>query len=589
MLTVTSDGTNVGLTKFGTVVATGASEFMTYNATIGSGVITVTATSTDTVTKLKAHRMSILATSSTAQSPLSSNQETFTKQYTSTGSNQTTLFELSTADYTGAEIFLTTNDGTSTESAQLTIAYNGTTPYVTEYNSFNADGTASRNTFAVSYVGTTLSLKVTNTTTGSVGVFGLASKLGTSTATTNNTGLEFVGSTAVGTSAVVLDSFDLTTSNFDGAYYQVLIKTSGGEYEFATIHVAAKSGNVSHVQYGQISSGTVATFNAILSGNTVQLEASGASSGNTAYVYKLGFDTAVAQVDSNRGGYYTLSRTPTNTDYLWVTFNGDKLIAGTTYSLQNNQLYIPRASYSNSDVITVTSISTTSMQESVGYRVFKDMINRTHYKRIADANNTKLAKALDIADIEIFVNDASILPAPDQDSNTPGIIFINKERITYFTRDTSENSLGQIMRGTLGTGAVNTHPTGTNVIDAGATQTIPGYSDTTTVCSHSGDGSTVAFSLYNADSTSFIPKANGSDVSVFIGGIKQTSGFTFDGLTAVITFTTAPESSKLVEVIRKTGKVWVDQGTGTAGNGLGLQGATGPEASFLLNSPTKLP
>jgi len=41
--------------------------------------------------------------------------------------------------------------------------------------------------------------------------------------------------------------------------------------------------------------------------------------------------------------------------------------------------------------------------------------------------------------------------------------------------------------------------------------------------------------------------------------------------------------------VRKTGNVWVDQGTSTAGNGLGLQGATGVEATFLLNSPTKLP
>ena len=88
------------------------------------------------------------------------------------------------------------------------------------------------------------------------------------------------------------------------------------------------------------------------------------------------------------------------------------------------------------------------------------------------------------------------------------------------------------MRGTLGTGALNTHPTGTDVIDAGATQTIPGYSDTITNCSHTADGSIVSFALYDEDSTSFVPKANGSDVTVFVGGIKQTSGFTFDGSTA---------------------------------------------------------
>jgi hypothetical protein len=306
-------------------------------------------------------------------------------------------------------------------------------------------------------------------------------------------------------------------------------------------------------------------------------------------VYKLGFDTQVAQVDSNRGGFYTLSRTPTNTDYLWVTYNGDMQIAGTDYVIQNNKIFIPRTSYSNSDIIVVTSIDTTSTQEAIGYRVFKDMINRTHYKRIADANNTKLAKALKITDSEIFVNDAAVLPAPDPDTNTPGIIFINNERITYFARDLGENSLGQIMRGTLGTGAVNEHPVGTAVVDAGASQTIPGYSDTTTICSHLADGSTSSFALFDADSTAFVPRSDGADVTVFVGGVKQTTGFTFDGENATITFSTAPLSGRKVEIVRKTGRVWVTQGSSTAGDGKGLQGATGPEVTFLLNSPTKLP
>ena len=58
---------------------------------------------------------------------------------------------------------------------------------------------------------------------------------------------------------------------------------------------------------------------------------------------------------------------------------------------------------------------------------------------------------------------------------------------------------------------------------------------------------------------------------------------------ATITFSTAPLSGRRVEIVRKTGRVWVTQGTNTAGDGKGLQGATGTEATFLLNSPTKLP
>ena len=257
--------------------------------------------------------------------------------------------------------------------------------------------------------------------------------------------------------------------------------------------------------------------------------------------------------------------------------------------LQNNKIFIPRASYSNTDTIVVTSITTTKTQEAIGYRIFKDMINRTHYKRLSDANNTTLSQDLKITDNKIHVTDASVLPTPNPQSNIPGIVFINKERITYFIKNDTENTLEQIMRGTLGTGAVDTHASGTTVTDAGESQTIPGYSDTTTVCTHIADGSTSTFALFNADSTSFVPRSDGSDVTVFVGGVKQTSGFTFDGSSATITFTTAPTNGRRVEVVRKTGRVWVNQGTSTAGDGTGLQGATGPEATFLLNSPTKLP
>ena len=173
-----------------------------------------------------------------------------------------------------------------------------------------------------------------------------------------------------------------------------------------------------------VSDNQLATFSVNIVGTNVQLTATGATGGNTVYVYKLGFDTAVAQVDSNVGGFYTLSRTPTNTDYLWVTYNGQIQIANTDYTIKNNKIFIPKSTYSNTDVILITSIDTLRTQEAIGYRVFKDMINRTHYKRIADAHNTKLAKALQITDTEIFVNDASVLPEPDTANNLPGIVFI---------------------------------------------------------------------------------------------------------------------------------------------------------------------
>ena len=150
-------------------------------------------------------------------------------------------------------------------------------------------------------------------------MFGIASKLGNASTTTNNFGVEFIGSQSLDTSSVTLDTFDIASSDFDGAYYQVVVESANdsteNNYEFATIHVAAQSGAVNHTQYGNVSGNTLATFNVSIGANTVSLTAAGATGGNTVYVYKLGFDTPVTQVDSNVGGLYSLSRTPTNTDY----------------------------------------------------------------------------------------------------------------------------------------------------------------------------------------------------------------------------------------------------------------------------------
>ena len=63
--------------------------------------------------------------------------------------------------------------------------------------------------------------------------------------------------------------------------------------------------------------------------------------------------------------------------------------------------------------------------------------------------------------------------------------------IEYFTK--SGNTLGQLRRGTLGTG-IKDHSDGTLVVDASGTQTIP-YADTIYTNTFTGDGSTVVFAL----------------------------------------------------------------------------------------------
>ena len=44
---------------------------------------------------------------------------------------------------------------------------------------------------------------------------------------------------------------------------------------------------------------------------------------------------------------------------------------------------------------------------------------------------------------------------PEKSTNTPGVLFINGERIEYFVKD--GNSLQQLRRGTMGTGVKDIH------------------------------------------------------------------------------------------------------------------------------------
>ena len=78
------------------------------------------------------------------------------------------------------------------------------------------------------------------------------------------------------------------------------------------------------------------------------------------------------------------------------------------------------------------------------------MLNRTFYKRISQKHTTKLTTALLSTDKTISVENADVLNPVDGTSLEPGVIFIDKERIEYFTK--TGNTLGQLRRGTLGTG-----------------------------------------------------------------------------------------------------------------------------------------
>jgi hypothetical protein len=154
------------------------------------------------------------------------------------------------------------------------------------------------------------------------------------------------------------------------------------------------------------------------------------------------------------------------------------------YSSHAPEEMVPGIVFDTLDMKVYTKINGNA--DVVGYRILNrnyqmfgnaavgSSVNETTYLRIADANTTKLVLPLLITDTEIFVEDASKLPTPNPTDAVPGVVFINAERITYYTIDTVSNKLGQIRRGTKGTGAAARHGAGALVVDASQQQLIPG-------------------------------------------------------------------------------------------------------------------
>ncbi len=277
------------------------------------------------------------------------------------------------------------------------------------------------------------------------------------------------------------------------------------------------------------------------------------------------------------GGRFKLSRQVAIDDYVWVIKNQQMLTHSVDYYIDSDLVTVKmKTPLVESDILDVICFSDRVVNHSYGYMQFKDMLNRTHYKRISKAKSTKLAKDLKQKDAEIYLRDGSVLSTPNPALNLPGIVEINGERIEYFAKD--GNILSQLRRATLGTGAPSIHRVGTLVLDIGPTETVP-YIDRHVVETFISDGESRDITL------NYIPE-NKDVIDVFVGGyrlkknnytlFKETNGYPYspegdssfdaefavDG-TATITIgndVNLPENAKIV-VVKKLGKIWNPPGT----------------------------
>ena len=306
-----------------------------------------------------------------------------------------------------------------------------------------------------------------------------------------------------------------------------------------------------------------------------------------------------------RNGLIELRKPATDAQYVWVVKNGTLLTPSVDYFITDNKKYLKIAyDLSENDTIDIIHFADPPLKQKFGWRQFKDILNRTHYKRLTGAEDVLLVRDLYPWDKTIEVENGDKLPQPGANPDMPSIIFIEGERIEYFVRD--GNTLKQLRRATMGTGAKDVYKEGTEIYQQSIDQNIP-YKDETITLTLDGDGTTTDFQL------DWTPTSV-NEFEVFVAGqrmrknsIESYQFETVDGngntVSApqmdspegdqtlppefTVTDTTltlaqpAPENSKVI-IIRKQGRTWSDPGTQ-------LSKAKGNIARFLRNSTTDLP
>jgi hypothetical protein len=211
---------------------------------------------------------------------------------------------------------------------------------------------------------------------------------------------------------------------------------------------------------------------------------------------------------------FKISRPVLNDNYLWVDLNGVPLINRIDFDVMGDQQTIQisdRFVLKKSDRVVINSLGSNKISADIlGYRIFNDIFNRTHFERLSKKHSTVLTRPLLADDTEIHVNNASALTPPVISKKMPGVVIIAGERIEFFK--SSGKVLTQLRRSTLGTGPKAVAPVGTLVIDQGLDQSIP-FSEQIFKQTFWTTASTSTYEISTATQTVVIPNSTATIVS----------------------------------------------------------------------------
>jgi len=166
-----------------------------------------------------------------------------------------------------------------------------------------------------------------------------------------------------------------------------------------------------------------------------------------------------------------LGRVIARPDRLQVTVNGYRKYYGRDWKLnQNSETSIEflSADVADLDVVVVRMQSENVVPDRLDFAIFKDMRDTNAVYNINKSHVTTLTTALTADADEILVLDVTKLSEPDITNNVFGIVVIDGERITYRTRDVTNNKVSGLRRGTAGTSATS-HAIGATAYDYSVT------------------------------------------------------------------------------------------------------------------------
>ena len=214
-------------------------------------------------------------------------------------------------------------------------------------------------------------------------------------------------------------------------------------------------------------------------------------------------------------------------------------------------------------------------------RIFQDMRGVQATYRMTSATTTALSQTLYASDDVVYVDDAGTLAEPDLANNIWGVLTVNGERIMYRERDLITNTVSSLLRGTAGT-AVDSHATGSTVYNLNRDNLAPiAYQDHYVGSNTLANGTTTTFTAdvdLSLEDSTFDAQA----ILVYVGGIKQTSGYSVTGDNPVtVEFDIAPTAGYQVTIQVRQGLGWYGAGSTTVYDGVGLQYTDTVAAQFF--------